>query len=254
MRVITLNVNGIRASAAKGFYRWLARQAADFVCLQELRIQPEQLDNKKFFPSRFHCYYHSAQKKGYSGVAVYARQRPDKIIRAYGDPEFDNEGRYIEGQFGDLSVISVYAPSGSSGVARQQAKYRFMDSFMAHLRKLKRRRRHYIICGDINIAHKEIDLKNWRGNMKNSGFLPHERQWLDTLFNEVGYCDVFRQLCQEDDQYTWWSNRGRAWEKNVGWRIDYQLTSPRARYRPCAVKIYKAKRFSDHAPLIVDYE
>ena len=253
MRVITLNVNGIRAAAGKGFYRWLARQNADFVCLQELRIQPEQLDDKKFSPSRFYCHYHHAEKKGYSGVALYATRRPDKIIKAYGDPEFDNEGRYIEGQFGNLSVISIYAPSGSSSELRQQAKYRFMDSFMKHLCKLKRRRRHYIICGDFNIAHQKIDLKNWRGNMKNSGFLPQERQWLDTLFYQLGYCDVFRQLCSSADQYTWWSNRGRAWENNVGWRIDYQLTTPHSRYHPQVAKIYKAKRFSDHAPLIVDY-
>ena len=253
MRVITLNVNGIRASARKGFYRWLAHQRADFVCLQELRIQPQQLDDKQFFPDRFHCHYHHAERKGYSGVALYTTQRPDKIIKAYGDPEFDSEGRYIEGRFGNLSVVSVYAPSGSSGDMRQQAKYRFMDSFMEHLCKLKRRRRHYIICGDLNIAHQEIDIKNWRGNMKNSGFLPRERQWLDTLFYKVGYHDVFRQLCSAADHYTWWSNRGRAWEKNVGWRIDYQLTTPRAPYRPQAVRIYKHKRFSDHAPLIIDY-
>ena len=253
MRIITLNVNGIRASARKGFYRWLSRQSADFVCLQELRIQPEQLDDKKFFPNRFHCHYHHAERKGYSGVALYSTRRSDKVIKAYGDAEFDNEGRYIEGQFGNLSVVSVYAPSGSSSDIRQQAKYRFMDSFMAHLRKLKRRRRHYIICGDLNIAHKEIDLKNWRSNMKNSGFLPQERQWLDTLFDEVGYCDVFRQLCRDADQYTWWSNRGRAWENNVGWRIDYQIATPRLPYRSRAASIYKARRFSDHAPLIVDY-
>ena len=254
MRVITLNVNGIRSAAGKGFYRWLARQNADFVCLQELRIQPEQLDDKKFFPSRFHCHYHSAEKKGYSGVALYSKQQPDKIIKAYGDSEFDNEGRYIEGHFGNLSVISVYAPSGSSSEARQQAKYRFMDSFMDHLIRLQRRRRHYIICGDINIAHKEIDLKNWRANQKNSGFLPEERQWLDTLFDDIGYCDVFRVLCRSSDQYTWWSNRGRAWENNVGWRIDYQLSSARTPYHPQAARIYKNKRFSDHAPLIIDYK
>ena len=253
MRVITLNVNGIRAAAKKGFYQWLARQNADFVCLQELRIQPEQLDDEKFFPSGYHCYYHYAEKKGYSGVALYSTRRVDTIINAYGDPEFDKEGRYIEGQFGKLSVISIYAPSGSSSEVRQQAKYRFMDSFMEHLRVLRNRRRHYIICGDLNIAHKEIDIKNWRGNMKNSGFLPQERQWLDTLFDEVGYRDVFREFSQAPDQYTWWSNRGRAWENNVGWRIDYQLSSPRFPAQAKAARIYKAKRFSDHAPLIVDY-
>lgn len=252
VRVITLNVNGIRSAATKGFYQWLARQRADFVCLQELRANVEQLDSKLFYPRRFHCYYKSAEKKGYSGVALYSLAVPDKIITAYGDSEFDQEGRYIEGCFGDLSVVSVYAPSGSSGDARQQAKYRFLKSFMKHLQGLKRKRRRYIICGDINIAHKEIDLKNWRANRKNSGFLDEERQWLDTLFSKVGYCDAFRRVCPAAEQYTWWSNRGRAWEKNVGWRIDYQLTSSPSLI-PKSARIYKAQRFSDHAPLIMDY-
>lgn len=252
-RVITINVNGIRSAASKGFYQWLARQGADFVCLQELRADVAQLEDSKFYPRRFHCYYHSAERKGYSGVALYSVAKPDKVISAYGDAEFDNEGRYIEGRFGDLSVVSIYAPSGSSGEVRQQAKYRFLKSFMAHLRGLKRRQRRYIICGDFNIAHKEIDLKNWRANRKNSGFLDEERQWLDTLFYEVGYCDTFREVCQKAEQYTWWSNRGRAWEKNVGWRIDYQITSS-ASLVPKSARIYKAKRFSDHAPLIIDYQ
>ena len=255
MRIITLNANGIRAAARKGFFPWLEAQNADLVCIQETKAQVHQLEHDAaFFPEGYHCQYVDALKKGYSGVALYSRQAPKRIIRSYGDREFDEEGRYLEYQFEKLSVVSLYAPSGSSSDERQQAKYRFMDSFMAHLKKLKRRRRAHIICGDWNIAHKNIDLKNWRGNRKNSGFLPEERAWLDTLFYDVGYLDAFREVNQMEDQYTWWSNRGQAWAKNVGWRIDYHVASPELKGKIREAQIYKRERFSDHAPLIIDYD
>ncbi len=255
MRIITLNVNGIRAAARKGFFSWLGRQDADLVCLQETKAQIHQLEkDATFFPDGYHCHYVDAQKKGYSGVAVYSRHKPERVIRGYGDGEFDKEGRYLELQFETLAVVSLYAPSGSSGDVRQQAKFRFLDSFMAHLKKLRRRRRAHILCGDWNIAHKKIDLKNWRGNQKNSGFLPEERAWLDTLFHDVGYLDMFREINQEEDQYTWWSNRGQAWAKNVGWRIDYHIASPDLKNRVHRAEIYLKERFSDHAPLTIDYD
>ncbi len=255
MRIITVNVNGIRAAARKGFFEWLHKQKADVVCVQETKAQIHQLENNPiFFPTDYHCYYVDAIKKGYSGVAVYSKQKPVKVVCQYGDGEFDSEGRYLEVQFKHLAVVSLYAPSGSSSDERQQAKFRFMDSFMQHLKTLKRRRKEYIICGDLNIAHKNIDLKNWRGNKKNSGFLPEERAWLDTLFNQVGYLDIFREINQEEDQFTWWSNRGQAWANNVGWRIDYHIATPKLKSTAIQQSIYKTQRFSDHAPLIIDYD
>jgi len=254
MRIITLNANGIRAAARKGFYSWLARQSADVVCLQETKAQIHQLEDPAFHPRRFHCYYEDAEKKGYSGVAIYTRNEPDEVVRGYGSGEFDREGRYIEARFGTLSVVSLYAPSGSSSEERQQAKFRFMDEFGDFLDRLQRSGRQYIICGDWNIAHQQIDLKNWRSNQKNSGFLPEERAWMDRLFEERKYNDAFREVDQRPDQYTWWSNRGRAREKNVGWRIDYQVTSAGLRQAASRARIYKDKWFSDHAPLIMDYE
>ncbi len=255
MRVITINANGIRAAARKGFFAWLEKQKADVVCVQETKAQIHQLEGDSiYFPKNYHCYYVDAVKKGYSGVAIYSKHKPQRVVRAYGDDEFDSEGRYLEVQFGNLAIISLYAPSGSSSEKRQQAKFRFMESFMQHLKKLKRRRKDYIICGDWNIAHKKIDLKNWRGNMKNSGFLPEERAWLDTLFNEIGYIDIFRELNQQEDQYTWWSNRGQAWAKNVGWRIDYHIATPKLKNTATKESIYKNERFSDHAPLTINYD
>ena len=255
MRIITINTNGIRAAARKGFFKWLKKQNADVVCVQETKAQIHQLENdSQYFPTDYHCHYLDADKKGYSGVAIYSKHKPKKVVCGYGDNEFDSEGRYLELQFDKLAIVSLYAPSGSSSDERQQAKFRFMESFMRHLKNLKRRRNAYILCGDWNIAHKNIDLKNWRGNQKNSGFLPEERAWLDTLFNEVRYIDMFREINQEEDQYTWWSNRGQAWAKNVGWRIDYHIASPVLKNTAKRVDIYKQERFSDHAPLTIDYD
>jgi exodeoxyribonuclease-3 len=253
-RVITLNVNGIRSAARKGFFEWLARQNADAICLQETRAQQHQLTDPCFAPDGYRCFYADALRKGYSGVAVYTRHEPDAVIRGFGVPEFDDEGRYLEVRLGRLRVVSLYLPSGSAGELRQASKYRFLEAFVTHLRKLRRRRCHYILCGDWNIAHKEIDLKNWRANQQHSGFLPEERRWLGAVFDEHRYVDGFRVINQQPGQYTWWSNRGRAWDKNVGWRIDYQIVTPGLRRKILRAEIYKAQRFSDHAPLTIDYD
>ena len=254
MRIITLNANGIRSAGSKGVFRWLASQEPDVVCVQETKAQEDQLGDACYRPKGYHCYYFDALKKGYSGVAIYAKRKPDDVTIGYGSKEFDGEGRYLEAQIGKLSVVSVYLPSGSSGEDRQRAKFRFLGEFMPHLRALKRKRRDFILCGDWNIAHKEIDLRNWRSNQKNSGFLPEERAWLDQLFGDVGYVDGFREINPQADQYTWWSNRGEAWAKNVGWRIDYQILSPGLRGSVLGASIYKKRRFSDHAPLVIDYD
>jgi len=254
MRVISLNMNGIRAAARKGFYAWLRRQRADVVCLQEIKAQVDQLNDRQFWPPSFRCYFHPAEKKGYSGVALYARQEPDEVIEGIGWPDFDAEGRWLEARFGNLSVISLYLPSGSSSEQRQQVKFAVMARLTPYLEQLRGDGREYIICGDWNIAHTKADIKNWRGNQKNSGFLPEERAWLDLLFGPLGWVDAFRVLNQATDEYTWWSNRGQAWAKNVGWRIDYQVVTPGLRERIRSTRIYRKKRFSDHAPLIVDYD
>jgi exodeoxyribonuclease-3 len=254
MRIITLNANGIRSAARKGLFEWLEAQDADVVCIQETKAQRDQLDDPVFHPQGYHSHFFDAEKKGYSGVAVYSRVEPREFVTGYGSREFDREGRYVEARFKGFSVVSVYLPSGSSSEERQQAKFRFLAEFMPHLRALKRKKRDYVLCGDWNIAHKPIDLKNWRSNQKNSGFLPEERAWLDELFDDVDYVDAFREVNPEPDQYTWWSNRGQAWAKNVGWRIDYQVLSPRLRGSVRQAAIYKQQRFSDHAPLTIDYD
>ncbi len=254
-RIISLNANGIRAAARKGFFDWLRGQDADVVCIQETKAQEHQLTDDIFRPPGYHAYYEDAKhKKGYSGTAIYTRHEPRKVVRGYGDPEFDDEGRYLEVQLGGLNVVSLYLPSGSSGDARQEAKYRCLDSFTRHLRKLRRRRAEYVICGDWNIAHTEADLRNWRQNRKNSGFLPEERAWLDDVFGKHGFADAFRTLEQPEHAYTWWSNRGRAFEKNVGWRIDYHVVTPGLADKVLRTEIYTDQRFSDHAPLIMDYD
>lgn len=256
MRVISVNVNGIRSAAKKGFFDWMKQQDADVVCIQETKAQVRQLeaDPETFFPQGYHCYYHDAEKKGYSGVAVYCRREPDAVISGMDYAECDVDGRYIEARFGNLSVVSLYLPSGSAKEERQQVKYRCMDHFLPKMEAMKASGRDYIICGDWNIAHKNIDIRNWKSNQKNSGFLPEERAWLDKLFDEVGFVDGFREVNQEADQYTWWSNRGQAWAKNVGWRIDYHILTPSLRGRVKAASIYKDERFSDHAPLTLDYD
>lgn len=254
MRVITVNVCGIRSAAGKGLFRWLRRQRADFICLQETKAQESQLARHDVRLPGYHSYFCDAERKGYSGVALYSREKPTRVVRGFGIAEFDGEGRYLEAQLGGLSVVSLYLPSGSAGPQRQGSKFRFLEGFRSHLARLAGRRRHYILAGDWNIAHRAIDLKNWRSNQKNSGFLPEERAWMDELFGPAGYVDAFREVRPGPDLYTWWSNRGRARANNVGWRIDYQVVSGGLAGKARAATIYKEKRFSDHAPLIMDYD
>lgn len=254
MKIISANTNGIRAAAKKGFFDWIKKTKPDVVCIQETKAQNHQLTDELFHPKGYTCTYHDAEKKGYSGVAIYSKVKPKKIIEGIGWHDIDMEGRYIEYQFEKLSVISLYMHSGSAKEERQNIKIDFMERFMAYLLKLRRKRREFIICGDWNIAHKKIDIKNWRGNQKNSGFLPEERAWMDKLFGEAGFVDAFRVINKEEEQYTWWSNRGQAWANNTGWRIDYQVITPKLEATVKKVSIYKDERFSDHSPLIIDYD
>jgi exodeoxyribonuclease III len=254
MKIISFNANGIRASARNGFYQWFAEQDADFICIQETKAQIAQLlPQEMYHPNKYFCDYFDAQKKGYSGVAIYAKQKPLRVVKGIGYDYCDNEGRYIQFDYPKLSVVSLYLPSGSSGEERQTVKYAFLEQFEKHLLNIKKEGRELIICGDYNIAHKQIDLKNWRGNQKNSGFLPDERAWMDKLFGELGFVDAFRVHNQEEEQYTWWSYRSRAWEKNVGWRIDYQVITPGLTDYVINTRIFREARLSDHAPLLVEY-
>ena len=254
-RVVTLNANGLRSAVSKGLLRWLARCSPDVLCLQELKAQQADLPERLLKPDGLHAHFHFAQVRGYSGAALLSRKRPRSVQIGFGVDEFDREGRYVEAEFSTVNVISVYFPSGSSSPERQQAKFRFLDAFLPHLKKLRDNGREVLLCGDVNIAHREIDLKNWRSNRKNSGFLPEERAWIGRLFGELAWVDVYRRLYPDatGESYTWWSNRGQAWAKNVGWRIDYQIATPKTAARARHCEVYKARRFSDHAPLIVEY-
>lgn len=254
MRIITINVNGIRAAERKGFFTWLATQDADLVCLQEIKAQQQQLVSAVFHPPHYQCYYHAAEKKGYSGVAIYSRYTPEQLSRAIGWHDIDSEGRFIEARLGKLSVISLYLPSGSSSEARQAFKFDVMARLLPYLQERALEGRDIIICGDWNIAHHTVDIANWRGNQKNSGFLPEERAWLTQLLTDGQWYDAFRLIHTEGQHYTWWSNRGQAWAKNVGWRIDYHIISASLKTKVIAASIYKEQRFSDHAPLIIDYD
>ena len=252
MRIMTLNLNGIRSAARKGFFDWAKTQKADVICLQETKAQEWQLDTAVHLKD-YQAYFFDAEKKGYSGVAVYSRIKPDTVVGGLGWECADKEGRYLQLNFPNLSIASLYMPSGSSGEIRQKLKFKFLDHYKTILKRQRRQKRDFIICGDWNIAHKPIDLKNWRSNQKHSGFLPEERAWLDQVLGPIGYVDAFREINQQTEQYTWWSNRGRAWDNNVGWRIDYQIITPGLRGKVKSVSIYKDRRFSDHAPLTIDY-
>jgi len=254
MRILTANLNGIRSAAKKGFFTWLSRQRADVICIQETKAQEHQLTDPVFHPRSLHCHYHDAEKKGYSGTALYSRTKPRQVTHGLGIDWIDREGRYLEAQFGNLSVVSLYMPSGSSGDVRQAFKYRMMDVFLPHLQQLRKQGRSIVICGDWNIAHTEADIRNWRGNKKNSGFLPEERAWLTELFDKEGYRDAFRQLPQKEHEYTWWSHRGQARANNVGWRIDYHIVSEDLAPKVTRTRVYRDRLFSDHAPLIIDYD
>ena len=256
-RLVTLNLNGIRSAASKGFLEWAEGMSADCMGVQEVKAQAPDVLGKFDRVAGMDGHFHFAEKKGYSGVGVYTRHEPSDVIAGFGCTEFDAEGRYLETRFDTpgrrFSVISAYFPSGSSGEERQAAKFRFLDRFHPHLMRLKGRRE-FILVGDVNVAHRAIDLKNWKGNQKNSGFLPEERAWMDRLLGEGGLVDVFRTLNHHPDQYTWWSNRGQAWAKNVGWRLDYHLATPGIAALARREQIYLDQRFSDHAPLTIDYD
>jgi len=256
LKIISANLNGIRSASRKGFFDWMHQQSADFVCVQELKAQAADMTPDLLAPFGCHGHFHYAQKKGYSGVGIYCKHEPDAVHIGFGNEEFDAEGRYVRCDLGNLSVISLYAPSGSSSPERQAAKFRFMEIFLPHLAELIACGREVVVCGDWNIAHKEIDLKNWKSNQKNSGFLPEERAWMTRVIDEQGWIDVYRKLYPDvtDDAYTWWSNRGQAWAKNVGWRIDYQVATSSIATTARAASVYKEQRFSDHAPLVIDYE
>ena len=255
-RLVTLNLNGLRSAAKKGFMAWADAAAPDCMGVQELKAQADDVAGTLDRIGPMQGHFHFAQKKGYSGVGLYLKKPPSAVITGFGAPEFDDEGRWVEARYDSarrkFSVISCYFPSGSSSEERQAAKFRFLKKMYPHLRALKAERE-FILMGDVNIAHQAIDLKNWKGNQKNSGFLPEERAWLDQVFGECGLVDVFRTLDPRPEQYTWWSNRGQAWAKNVGWRIDYHLATPAVAATAKRASIYLDERFSDHAPLTIDY-
>ena len=254
MRIISANVNGIRSAYQKGFLDYLGTAGADILCLQELKAQESDLTADMKAPHGLHGIWHCAEKRGYSGVALYSKQRPDHVQIGLDLPEFDHEGRFVRADFAQLSVISLYLPSGSSSDDRQAVKYRFLDAFLPQLAELRASGRDIVICGDWNIAHHNIDLKNWRGNQKNSGFLPEERAWLTRVIAELGWVDIWRTLYPDIPGYTWWSNRGQAYAKDVGWRIDYHMCTPALAQTARSAHIYREEKFSDHAPLIVDYD
>lgn len=254
MRIITCNVNGIRSAGKKGFFDWLAMQAADVVCLQETKAHMSILQDPLYYPLGYHTYYVDAEKKGYSGVGIYTLRKPDRVVKARDWQVTDMEGRFLQVDFGSLSIVSIYFPSGSSGPVRQAVKFEFMKQWQRILSEMLNSGRSFVVCGDWNIVHRPIDIKNFKSNQKHSGCLPEERAWIDNLFTHIRWVDAFRVINQAPDQYTWWSQRGRAREKNVGWRIDYQIVTPDLTDKIKHVAIYTGQKFSDHAPLIVDYD
>ncbi len=258
-KLTSLNLNGIRSATSKGVEAWIAATGPDCICVQEVKAQQADVQGRFERLAGLQGHFHFAEKKGYSGVAIYTRHEPSDVRVGFGAPEFDAEGRYLELRFDTparkFSLISCYFPSGSSGEIRQAAKFRFLDLFDPYLVALKRERE-FILCGDINIAHQQIDLKNWRSNQKNSGFLPEERAWMGKLLSETGLVDVYRRLHPETtaECYTWWSNRGQAWANNVGWRLDYHLATPALAAHARSAAVFKEQRFSDHAPLTIEYD
>ncbi len=255
IRIVSANLNGIRSAHNKGFFNWMTATQADVVCVQEIKAQHADLQ-PEHTPEGYFSYFEAAEKRGYSGVGIYCKKEPLSVKFGLNHAEFDAEGRMITAEFDNLIVASIYFPSGSSAEARQEAKFRFLAHFEGILDAFQQSEKPVVLCGDWNIAHQEIDLKNWKGNLKNSGFLPEERAWMNQLLGPRGWKDAYRCLHPNttDECYTWWSNRGQARANNVGWRIDYQVVSPSL--APCiaAASVYKSEKFSDHAPLVVDYE
>ncbi len=253
LKIVSINVNGIRSAHNKGLFTWLAEENPDIICIQELKANVEDIPLELINWNGYFSHFHPAQKKGYSGVAIFAKTKPDNIIVGLNNSRIDDEGRYLQFDYPDFSVISLYLPSGSSGPEKQANKFFFMEFYKPLLANKLKSNREYIICGDWNIAHQEIDLKNWKGNLKNSGFLPEERLWVSDLLNS-GFVDGYRNLYPEDPGYTWWSNRGQAYSKDVGWRIDYHMLTPKIASKLLRANVFKQIKFSDHAPLIMEYE
>ena len=258
-KLTSLNLNGIRSATTKGVEAWLAQAKPDCICVQEVKAQAADMAGKFEELAGMKGHFQFAEKKGYSGVGVYTRHEPCDVVVGFDGGELDAEGRYVEVRFDTparkLSIISSYFPSGSSGPERQEAKYRFLEKMYPHLMALKAER-DFILCSDVNIAHQQADLKNWRSNQKNSGFLPQERAWMTQLTTEGGIVDVYRRLQPDTTEacYTWWSNRGQAYAKNVGWRLDYHLATPALADKARSESIYKDEKFSDHAPVTVAYD
>jgi exodeoxyribonuclease-3 len=256
MRIVSFNANGLRSAASKGFFDWFVAQKADVLCVQETKAQEHQLAGPEFLPKGYKAFFKDAiTKKGYSGVAVYTKREPDEVRSSLGWAPFDDEGRYLEARFGNLSVVSFYIPSGSSGELRQGFKFEVMDWLKPVLDEWLASGRDYVLCGDWNIVRSRLDIKNWTSNQKNSGCLPPERDWLNSLCADGGgWVDAYRTLNAEGQDYTWWSARGAARANNVGWRIDYQIVTPSLRDKLKACSIHPEPRFSDHAPFVVDYK
>lgn len=260
--VSTVNVNGLRAAAKKGYIEWLSASTADVVCLQEVRAEPEQLPDAVRAPEGWHVSQARSDARGRSGVALLSREQPDAVRIGFDVSEFALSGRYVEVDLPGLTVASLYLPSGEVGTDRQDEKERFMAAFLPYLVNLRKKAaaagREVLVCGDWNIAHREVDLKNWRGNQKNSGFLPHERAWMDQVFGEAGYVDVVRALHPNvAGPYSWWSYRGKAFDNDTGWRIDYLVATPGLAQRAQSAAVERApsydKRWSDHAPVTVTF-
>jgi exodeoxyribonuclease-3 len=254
MRIVTCNVNGLRSAHAKGFTEWMRKQKPDVVCMQEIKAHETDLPRELLAPRGLHAFFHPAEKRGYSGVAIYAKRQPQNVVMGLGIPEFDAQGRFLQADFGALSVVSLYMPSGTMGEEAQKRKYKFMDRFMPKLEWMRKCGREFVICGDWNIAHKEIDVKNWKTNQKTTGFLPQEREWLTRVFERHGFVDVFRRIDPSPDRFTWWVQWANARARNIGWRIDYQIATPGIAKLATAASIYTAQVFSDHAPLVVDFD
>ena len=254
MKIVTFNANGIRSAERKGFFDWMSDTAPDVVCIQELKAQQDQLTGEVFHPQGYQGYFHCAEKKGYSGTAIYTKQTPSDLSLGLGWDDFDAEGRCVRADFENLTIISIYMPSGTSSDERQQFKEVILDRIQPLLLQFQADGREYVICGDINIAHKPVDLRNWKGNRKNSGFLPQERAWMDWLFGSAGFVDAFRLVNSRPGQYTWWSNRGNAYDNNVGWRLDYHILSDNLKKTVKSVHVYRETKFSDHAPVTADFD
>ena len=254
MKVVTFNANGIRSAARKGFFEWMQDSAPDVVCMQELKAHRDQLAENLLAPQGYHGFFQFAEKKGYSGTAIYCKAPPSGVKVGLGWNDFDSEGRLVRIDYNHLSIISIYLPSGTSSDDRQKFKEIILGRLKPVLLDFTKEKRNFIICGDINIAHKPVDLRNWKGNRNNSGFLPKERAWMDWLFGEAGFVDAFRVINSRPGQYTWWSNRGEAYAKNVGWRLDYHIVTAGLSKRTESVSVFRETKFSDHAPVIVNYD